>query len=170
MKSFKGIFVTWVFTTLALLVAVFFYFWSELGEIVFGTGEANTGLVQATLDDADIATIKAVRLERDLKDSAPAASTAPAIAVTDLRVVAKVGMNVTVGFRLSASPSTTQYPTLRIFVLAGRQTARTVDLSPQRYAHGVRLSNEQIRVPLTLNPGETGFTAQALPGEQGGAV
>lgn len=160
----------WVFTTLALVLAGFCFFWSQLGEIVFGAGEARTGQVQAKLDDADIAKIKEVRLEPDLKDSAQAASTAPAIAVSDLRVVAKVGMNVTIGFRLSASPSTTQYPTLRIFVMAGPQTARTVDFSPQRYAHGVRLSDEQIRVPLTLNPGETGFTAEAVIGESGGNV
>jgi hypothetical protein len=167
MKSFKGIFVLWVFTTLALLFAVFCFFWSQLGEIVFGAGEAKTGQVLATLDDADIATIKGVRLEPDLKDSALAAPTTPVVTVSDLRVVAKVGMNVTVGFRLSASPSTTQYPTLRIFVIAGQQTARMVDLSPQRYAHGVRLSDEQIRVPLTLNPGETGFTAEAVTGQSG---
>lgn len=170
MKSFKGIFVTWVFTTLALMFAVFCFFWSQLGEIVFGTGEAKTGQVQVKLDDADIATMKEVRLEPDLKDSALAASKAPVIAVSDLRVVAKVGINVTIGLRLSTSPSTTQYPTLRIFVMAGQQTARTVDFSPQRYAHGVRLSDEQIRVPLTLNPGETGFTAEAVTGESGGNV
>jgi hypothetical protein len=170
MKSFKGIFVTWAFTTLALVLAVFFLFWSQLGEIMFGTGEAKTGQVHPTLDVAGIASFKARKLEAHLNNAAPAASTAPVITVSDLRVVAKVGMNVTVGLRLAASPSTSQYPTLHIYVLAGQQTARTIDVAPQGYAHGVRLSDEQIRVPLTLNPGETGFTAKAATGGPEGTI
>lgn len=152
----------WLATAVALSIAAFLYFSTQLGQLVFGVDGDNSTANEATLDDTDLARVTAVQLQPEIKGSGVTTQAPTVFAVSDLRVIAMVGTSATVGFRLTASPSTSDYPILRVYLQSGTRTVRTLDFSAQKYAHGIRLSDEQIRLPLELHPGETGFTAQPV--------
>lgn len=162
----KGLFIKWAIMSLTLIVAVGYFLVRQLDNIGFGFGSgAQPGQTEAVMADADLPTLRSVRLVPDADPAAPAKA---AVSVSGLRVVTKIGNVVTIGLHLSAAPETTEYPGIRVYLQSNGKTVRTVDFAPQRYSHGTRLFEEDVRLPITLHEGETGCTASVLSTGDGG--
>lgn len=162
----KGLFIKWIIMSLALLVAVGYFLIRQLNNIGFGFGSgAQPEEAEAVIVDADLPALRAVRLVPEADLAAPAKA---AVSVSGLRVITKIGNVVTIGLHLSAAPETAEYPTIRVYLQSNGKTVRTVDFAPQRYSHGTRLFEEDVRLPITLHEGETGCTASVLSTGDGG--
>ncbi|VVD30967.1 hypothetical protein [Paraburkholderia dioscoreae] len=155
----KSLFIKWLVITGGLLVAVFCFLSHEIWTIGSEwVSSADAG--QPTLLDSDLGSVREVKF---VDESASIAQ----VRVTKLAVVSHSGNSATVGIKLASSAPTQVYPSLRIFMKSGDRINRTVVLGPTQYAHGSNLTDEEVRIPLTLEAGETGFTAEAISAAAG---
>lgn len=156
----KSLFIKWLVITGGLLVAAFCFLSHEIWSIGSAwISSADAG--QPTLLDSDLGSLREVKFVDE--------SASTRVTVTKLAVVSHSGNSATVGIKLDSSAPTNVYPSLRIFMKSGTRIDRTVVLSPTQYAHGSSLTAEEVRIPLTLEAGETGFTAEAFNAGAGDA-
>ncbi|MGR9587109.1 hypothetical protein [Pandoraea sputorum] len=150
MKSFILKFLLLAFVLLVGVVTLFFQQVSTMiPESLFYD---STG--QPTLSASDLASIRQVRL---LDQSVPIAR----VSVTNLVVLSQESGTVTVGITVNSSSPETRYPHLRVFLRSGDRVVRTLIFKPTEYEHGTKLTSERVRIPIRVQAGETGFTAQA---------
>jgi hypothetical protein len=150
----KSLFVKWLVIIGGLFVATFCFLFHEV--MAIGTewvSSADAG--QPTLLDSDLGSISEVRFVDEAANIAQ-------VKVGKLAVISHDGNNATIGIKLISSAPTSVYPSLRIFLKSGARTVRSVLLAPTQYAHGSNLTSEEVRIPLSLQAGESGFTAQAF--------
>ncbi|RNM03049.1 hypothetical protein [Ralstonia pseudosolanacearum] len=149
----KSLFLRWALIGGGLAIAVICFFFHQLWTAgVAWVASDYEG--QPVLADADLKSLRGVKFVSE-------AAMLAQVSVDHLAVLAHEGSRATVSMQLTSSYPVTVYPTLRVFLKAGERTVRTLELGPTEYAHASRLQSEQVRVPIDLRPGETGFTAKA---------
>ncbi|KGC70054.1 hypothetical protein DP57_6124 [Burkholderia pseudomallei] len=150
----KSLFFKWLMTSVVLLIALIWTFFTQLWSIAadwMATRDPNQPVLSNT-DLRAIRTVKFLPIEQQVTN----------VTVSDLRVLAHAGATATVEMLLTSDQPTTLYPAIRVYLRAGEKTVRTVVYRPAEYAHRERLETEPIRLNITLQPGETGFTASAF--------
>jgi hypothetical protein len=155
----KGLFIKWALTFLAIGIALVCVFFPEIRAVTGNWISGNDGGMP-TLSDADLGSLRAVKF-------LPVGESIVKVDVSSLHVIEHGPGYATVGITLTSSEPTSRYPSLKIYLQSGRQTVRTVVISPAAYQHQATLSSEQVTLTLTLHPGETGFTAGAFYGDGG---
>jgi hypothetical protein len=150
----KSLFYKWLFTIGALLVVIFCVFFPQV-RAISSDWFSFSAAAGSALVDSDLGAIKEVKFVDEREIIAQ-------VSAGDLRVLAHSGHSATIGVKLTSTAPTDVYPSLRIFLKTGNQTGRTLVLGPTQYAHGSTLVSEQVTIPISLLPGETGFTAQAF--------
>ncbi|CAE6842433.1 hypothetical protein [Paraburkholderia aspalathi] len=157
----KSLFYKWLFIIGGLAVAVFTVFFQQV-RAVSSDWLSPSSAGQPMLVDSDLGSIKEIKF---VDESASIAR----VTVGELTVISHEGGSVLVGIKLRSSAPTSAYPSLRIFLKSGTRTVRTLVLGPTEYAHGSSLTSEQVRIPISLHPGESSFTAQAFFADYGDA-
>jgi hypothetical protein len=156
----KALFIKWVVTLGALTIAIICVFFAQVRAV---TGDWLSGQSAGlpSLQDSDLGSIQAVKF-------LPPGESVVKVGVSELHVLAHGPGYATIGMTLTSNEATSLYPSLRIYLKAGQRLVRTLVVPPTRYEHQASLLSEQVSVTVTLQPGETGFTASAFYGAGGG--
>ena len=155
----KALLIKWALTFLAIGIALACVFFPQIRDVTANWISGNDVGIP-TLSDADLGSLREVKF-------LPVGESIVKVDVSNLHVIEHGTGHATVGITLTSSEPTPRYPSLEIYLQSGRQTVRTVMISPAAYPHQATLSSEQVTVTLTLHPGETGFTARAFYGDGG---
>ncbi len=149
----KSLILKFFLITLALLIGVVTLFFQQVRTMIPDWLFYDSA-GQPTLSDSDLESIRQVKL---LDQSVPIAK----VSVTNLVVLSHESGTVTVGITVNSSSPEARYPNLRIFLRSGDRIVRTLVFKPEEYDHGTKLTSERVRIPIRVQAGESGFTAQA---------
>lgn len=143
-----------ILTLAGLSIATLYIFRAELAESIVDSISSNSTAIHRTVADKDLPEAPKMVLR-------PSQNDIDLVKVSDLKAGPATAAGNSIAFTLANEGDNNSFPSLKIILINrfGRQQ-REIVYAPGEYAHPEKFEQNEIRMMIPLQPGETGFTVK----------